>query len=603
MTTPAIEPAPRWDLDSIFPGGSGSPQFEEFRSRVRDGLGAAERRLRKLPTTLTAGSAKQWTTFILQLQSLMEQIHHVRTFAGCLVAQDVADSRAHQIDSEGDLMLSRWQKLRTGFEALAVKQKDAAWKKLVTSPELIDIQFYLNRIRDNARRKMAPELESLVLDLSVDGYHAWNHIYDKMAGDLRADFEKDGQIRPLSMGQLATLMSNADREIRRLAFEKLTGAWKSRADLAAMMLNAQAGFRLSLYERRGWKSPLYEPLKMSRLRQESLDAMWHVVARETKRLAPYIEAKKKHLGIDKFRWYDEFAACGEAEKTYTFEEAGEFIAENVRSFSSDMADFYRSALDRRWVEAEDRAGKAGGGFCGYLPMAKQSRIFMTYAGTYENLCTLSHELGHAYHGYTLRDVPYFSRSYPMTLAETASIFSEMLVNDAALAAAPSPSEKLMLLDQILQQPYIFFTDLHSRYLFDRAFYEERRKGTVSRDRLDELMIDAQRRAYQGLLDESGYHPLFWCSKLHFFITDTPFYNFPYTFGYLFAGGVYARAREEGKSFAERYRALLRDTGRMTTEQAARKHLGVDLTKEEFWESAVDRSLSGIGTFVKLAKGA
>jgi oligoendopeptidase F len=94
--------------------------------------------------------------------------------------------------------------------------------------------------------------------------------------------------------------------------------------------------------------------------------------------------------------------------------------------------------------------------------------------------------------------------------------------------------------------------------------------------------------------------MFWASKLHFFITDTPFYNFPYTFGYLFAGGVYARAKEEGKSFADKYRALLADTGGMTTEQLAQKHLGVDLTREDFWVSAVNRSLSQVDTFVGLA---
>ncbi|HVP07762.1 MAG TPA: M3 family metallopeptidase, partial [Candidatus Acidoferrum sp.] len=211
------------------------------------------------------------------------------------------------------------------------------------------------------------------------------------------------------------------------------------------------------------------------------------------------------------------------------------------------------------------------------------------------------ELGHAYHTYAMGDIPYFSKIYPMTLAETASIISEMIVTDAALAAADDDQMKLMLVDQVLQQAYIFFTDIHCRYLFDRSFYEERRKGIVGKDRLNELMIEAQKKAFAGLLDESGYHPLFWCSKLHFFITDTPFYNYPYTFGYLFAGGVYARAREEGKSFADKYRALLEDTGRMTTEEAAKKHLGVDLTKEEFWISAVKRSLSKLDTYIKLAQ--
>jgi oligoendopeptidase F len=159
----------------------------------------------------------------------------------------------------------------------------------------------------------------------------------------------------------------------------------------------------------------------------------------------------------------------------------------------------------------------------------------------------------------------------------------------------------MLLEQKLQSAYTMFCDLHCRYLFEKDFYNERKAGVVSRERLTEMMVDAQSRAFAGLLDESGYHPLFWCSKLHFYYTEAPFYNFPYTFGYLFAGGVYDRAQREGSAFADKYSALLSDTGSMTSEEVASKHLGVDLTTEGFWVDAVSRSLSDVDEFVKLAE--
>ena len=126
---------------------------------------------------------------------------------------------------------------------------------------------------------------------------------------------------------------------------------------------------------------------------------------------------------------------------------------------------------------------------------------------------------------------------------------------------------------------------------------------MPRARLSEMMVEAQRKAYGELLDESGYHSLFWASKLHFFITDQPFYNYPYTFGFLFAGGVYDRAKREGKAFADKYQALLADTGSMTTEDVARKHLGVDLADEGFWNDAVSRSLSSVDQFVALVEKA
>jgi oligoendopeptidase F len=225
---------------------------------------------------------------------------------------------------------------------------------------------------------------------------------------------------------------------------------------------------------------------------------------------------------------------------------------------------------------------------------------MTFEGTFDNLLTLAHELGHAYHQQIVCELPVFAQVYPMTLAETASIFNEMLVADAALTQATERDEKLMLLDQKLQNAYTLFCNIYARFLFDRAFYNERKGGLISRARLDEIMVDSQKKAFMGTLADDGYHKLFWASKLHFFLTDTPFYNFPYTFGFLFASGVYNRAKNEGKSFAPKYRDLLADTGKMTSEDVARKHMDVDLTKEDFWTDAVNRVMSDVDEFEKLA---
>ena len=602
-TPQKIPPAPRWDLDSIFPGGSGSKEFQTHREKTKTDLETAATMLKDLPEQITNDSMPVWADFILKMQELDENIDLVRAFAGCLTSQNVDDAEAQAIEAKGDLYHSEWLKLRTELEARSLKQSDEQWAMLLTEPRLKEITFYLNELRVIARSKMAPELESLALDLAVSGYHAWNRLYDKMAGDIKVDFTREGKTERVSMGQVATKMADPDRAVRRHAFEKMIEGWETPANLAGMTLNALSGFRLALYEQRGWESPMHEALVIGRVKQETVDAMWSVIRRMTGRLEPYIAAKMKLLGIDKFRWYDEFAPCGKADALYGFDEAGGFIVKQAAAFSPHMAEFMKMALDKRWVEAEDRAGKRGGGFCTGMGPFKQSRIFMTYAGTFDNLLTLAHELGHAYHGWVLKDKPPFATGYPMSLAETASIFSETLVIDAALKQATDPQQRLMLLEQKLQAAYVMFTDIHCRYLFEKSFYRERKEGVVPKERLGELMIDAQKRAFAGLLDESGYHPLFWCSKLHFYISEVPFYNFPYTFGYLFAGGVYDRAQKEGSSFADKYRALLADTGSMTTEDVAQKHLGVDLTKEDFWVDAVTRAVADVDEFVKLAKGA
>jgi oligoendopeptidase F len=380
----------------------------------------------------------------------------------------------------------------------------------------------------------------------------------------------------------------------------LTEAWQKNSSLAAMMLNSQAGFRLALYKNRGWKSALFEPLFMSRLQEKSLMAMWDAVLSAAPRFKKYIDTKKRLLGIDKFNWYDQNAPVGKSSKSFTFDAASDFIIEQISGFSKDMAEFTKMALAKNWVEAENRPGKAAGAFCTGLGEVKESRVFMTFENNYDSLLTLAHELGHAYHHHVLKDDPAFAQFYPMGLAETASTFNELLVTDAALSRTEDPQEKIMLLDQILSNGFIMFCNIHARFIFDRQFYIERTHGLVGKDRLNELMLKSQKTAYCDMLDDDGYHPEFWASKLHFYETQIPFYNFPYTFGFLFSNAVYRKAKEEGPAFAEKYRQLLSDTGVMSSEDVAKKYLDADLTDAGFWKWVTDKVTEDIDTFVKLA---
>ncbi|MFH2035433.1 MAG: M3 family oligoendopeptidase [Candidatus Zixiibacteriota bacterium] len=592
--------APKWDLDSVFPGGSESKKYADFRAKIKADLEKLKSNIEKLPEKLNDSSRKDWIKYILKLQDFFTRLITAHAFIGCLVSANTDDEKAQQIQGEIDVFEAEYEKINVFLEAFAKNQSEAEWKKLVGSDELKEIQFYLNELRRTAKLKMKPEFEALAADLAVNGYHAWNRLYDKMYGNLRVQFKERGQTTELSLGQLANKMVSPIRDIRRQAFEKLEAAWERRSNEAAMALNFMAGFRLTLYSRRGWENPALEALLNSRLQEETLDAMWAAVTNSEEKIKRYIIAKKKLLSIKNFRWYDQAAPIGSSKKTYTFEEAGDFVVDNLAKFSKSQAEFTRMALDKNWVEAENRPGKRGGAFCTDFLSEKQTRVFMTYEGSFDNISTLAHELGHAYHQNVMMKLPPYATIYPMPLAETASIFNEFLVTDAALQMAESTEDKLAMLDTNLQNALGLFCDLHARFIFDMSFYAERKKGLVSRERLDELMVAAQKQGFFGTLAETGYHPLFWASKLHFFLSNQPFYNFPYTFGYLFASGVYNRAKTEGESFAPKYEALLTDTGRMFTEEVAKKHMGVDLTQPDFWNSAVERCMIDIDLYEKLA---
>lgn len=319
-------------------------------------------------------------------------------------------------------------------------------------------------------------------------------------------------------------------------------------------------------------------------------------------MVDYLTRKAQLFGKEKMDWQDQDAPVilgNLKEKTFSFDEAAAFILMNFEKFSPKMAEFAQSVFEKGWIEAEDRPGKRPGGYCTELPETKESRIFMTYGGSINEVSTLAHELGHAFHSSVLWDLPTLNRDYAMNVAETASTFAELIVADASLKTAETNEERIQLLDAKLQNANAMFMNIHARFLFETNFYEARKSGLLSEEQITEIMLEAQRESYQHCLDT--YHPHFWASKLHFFIDDIPFYNFPYTFGYLFSQGIYAAAQKNAAAFEDSYIDLLRDTASMTSEDLAEKHLNADLTKADFWQAGADLVNADIKEFLELTE--
>jgi len=589
-----------WDLDSVFAGGSRSKDLSSFIDKLECSIGDAE--AKPLPEGISDAEHTQWVDTILWYFDFAARLGQARSFVGCLEAQDVHDEKARMISEQLQTIGARIETLWTGLNALAAKQEEQGWQALLKREPLRKIAFGLNEGRLLARNKMPPEKEALVNDLSGDGYHAWGQLYDVAAGLKQVDFETDGKKSPKSLGQLQNLfMSHPDREIRRRAYVSYNGAFEELSPIIAMALSYQGGFRLSLYRHRGWKSVLKEPLFNNRIGRTAIDHMWQVVAEKSGKLNDYFNAKARLLGLEKLSWYDLGAPVGNLSNEMTYAQAGDFVADSIRRVNPEIADFCRMAMEKRWVESEDRPGKRAGAFCTSLPMIGESRIFMTFSGSYAGMTTLAHELGHGYHSWVMRDLPMGARHYTMGVAETASTLNELIVTDASLESRENDDmRRLFLLNQKMADATTFFMNIRARYDFERAFYDRRRKGHLSVADLSGLMEDAQKTAFENGLADTGYHPLFWASKLHFYITRAPFYNFPYTFGYLFSQAVYHRVKADRGAFVKRYKALLRDTGSMDTEALAKKHLGVDLTRPEFWEETVDAVLEDVDRFVQLA---
>lgn len=588
-----------WDLDTFFPGGSDSPQFAAYIEEIENDVKFLNERISQVSPPQSTNGSEGLVAVVDLVQSIAVKLREAGAFVACLAAQNMKDKKAILLSGRMKTIFASYSSALTLFDQILMNTADDVWKSLLQSDLFKPISFPLDERRTSAKEKLSPEQEILVNDLAIDGYHGWSDLYNTIVGQISIPFEENGETKQLSVGQAANKLSSENRETRKEMFKKWEETWEENSDFCADALNHLAGFRINLYKHRGWDSIHKEPLDYNRMSEKTLNVMWEVIDRNKDIFLTYFERKAKLLGLDSLSWHDVDAPIGNATKEVSYDEAADFIVEHFQKFSPKMADFTVKAFEKNWIEAEDRPGKRPGGFCTSFPDSKETRIFMTYAKTASNVSTLAHELGHAYHQHVMNDLEPLAQRYAMNVAETASTFAEMIVSDASVKTASNKEERLVLLEDKIQRSVAFFMNIHSRFIFETNFYAERKKGLVGSERLNELMVDAQKVAYKGALSE--YHPQFWASKLHFYITGVPFYNFPYTFGYIFSAGIYAKALEEGSSFEDKYISLLQDTGSMKVEDLASKHLGVDLTQPEFWQSAIDLAVTDVKEFLKLTE--
>jgi len=589
-----------WDLTPYF-SSLGGEDYQTFKRDLETDLERARAELDVLAPPAPENQDR-WVTVLEQLEELTARMRHLGSFLGCSAAANSRDEAAKRDTAWLSVLRASVEKVMVQLRARLAMTSDDNFTSLCSTPELEPVSFALARYREEARHVMAPELEELAADLGVTGIGAWGRLYDQVSGNLAFTLEVPGQApRTLPASAARSLYGDPDPEIRRAALSGVNRAWESVADTVAACLNAIAGTRLVLYPRRNVDHFLAPALFDAAIERSTLDAMFSAVRERQDIPRRFLSVKARWLGQERLGFQDLEAPlpCGD-ETRLDWSQGVERVLSAFASYPA-LHSLAREAIADRWVDHSQREGKRPGGFCSSSPLINQSRIFMTFAGALGDVQTLAHELGHAFHNRVMRNLRPWQRRYPMTLAETASTFAEQLVTDAVLSDPSSlPAHKLAVLDTRLGDAAAFLLNIPMRFDFETSFYQERQSGELSVSRLKELMLEAQLSNYRDSLDPSQLDPWFWASKLHFYIVGTSFYNFPYTFGYLFSLGLFARGKAAGPEFFSRYEHLLEMTGNDTAEGVARRAFGIDLGDREFWHSCIDLIEADLDVFSSLS---
>lgn len=600
--TPDSDPAtwsdpaepPEWELDSVCAGGPGGEAFLERVAAVTDRLRAIEGQVRHGPAL--AADPGFWAVVLVTLDGMAFERQELSTFASCHGAADSASVAARAAESAIDDLHQLADSIVVYLVAAVDAADDDTFAAFVDRPELADQRPALLRVRRSRALRLPPELEALKVATDREGLTGWGRLYDLVSGSLTGELHTPAGPRRVGVAELLAMRAEPDPALRRAAHQARDAAWASVRDVCAHTLTQITGNRLQHLERLGVDELAFS-LEGNRVTRATVDALWAAADEARPALVRYLRHKGALLGTPAgLAWHDlEAPLPGASSRALRWDEGTRWIGKAFQAFSPDLAAFTRRALDARWIDARPRDNRRPGGFCAGLPRSSASRIFMTWSGTIDNAITLAHELGHAWHNHVLDGLPPARAAITSATAETASTFAEAVFRGELLATAPDDGFRAFVLEQDLSAAVAFLMNIPHRFQLERRLYALRREGPLSADQLDAETERIQRDCHGAAL--VSWDKRFWSNKLHFYIPEFGFYNWPYTFGYLFSQALYQRARAEGAEFLPRFRDLLVRTGWQDTEELAHAALGADLTDPAFWRGAASHLHATADAFV------
>ncbi len=585
---------PRWKLDNLYEGFF-SEKYTGNKESLKTQIGIfleiigddAERET----------SPENWLKECIKLHNKVNALHEDLTaFTYAEFSTNTRNKEAARELSVLEEIALPLKKADVLFRNKLAGIKDTALRLVKTDPELSEYGFFISEQLFLQQKQMTPELENMAADLSRSGGDAWGKLHEAVTSTASILWD-DGTNETKTVTELRTLAHSGDRAVREKAFRKELEIWKNSEIPLSYALNGVKGFSISLNKRRNYKDSLERSLYQARISQKTLDSLIEAMEKSLPMFRKYLRGKAKVLGQEKLAFYDLFAPVGKSVKKWSFNESRDFILEKFNTFSAEMGDFAGKAFENGWIDAQPREGKVGGAYCMGFPLTKESRILCNFGGSFSDLSTVAHELGHGYHHFLLKDQPVIHQNYPMTLAETASIFSETIIFNSALDTC-TPEEKLPLLEVYLQDTTQVIVDILSRFYFEKDVFKNRKKGDLNADEFSELMLSAQKKTYGDALLETELHPYMWAVKGHYYIQDLAFYNFPYSFGQLFGLGLYSQYKTAGNTFTDKYRSLLKQTGKASAVEVCRS-AGFDIETPDFWQAGIDTIGKKVEEFIAL----
>ncbi|PYZ96687.1 peptidase M3 [Alteribacter lacisalsi] len=573
----------KWNLTNLLPCGPDTEQFHNHVTSLKETLASLEGNEQSAPFNENE---------LHTLAKLIQQVESAESFYYCLTTEKTDTALLASIHTNISA-------LKSHIRLLVSKQQE---KVSHMSDEQFEEWFSYTkekRFLKDLKTDSKSSTEETVSNFAAETLTSLENIYAQARQNLTVQVELAGEKTELSFAESShAALSHRDSSTRNHVFRELNRTLEKQAGLFASIYNAMVDLRLKEQQVRS-TDDLEESLKVNGISKPVLDAMWTAVDRSLPGLTVYLNIKARESGKEKISWHDLMTSSQETSDEIPFPEAVSGISDALAPIDRNQSTFINETIQSGWVDADPRDTKPPGGFCAPFMPEDESRISLNYDNSIDSARRLAHELGHAWHFKQMKNAPTLTFSddtFEMTTAETASIFFETAYIDHLIENTSDALVKKAILGAKIERSLNYLMAIRGAFLFENRFYEARKKGPKDAEQLEHLSLQSQKEAFGSSLSE--YEPFIWIKYVQFYQANVPFYNYPYSLGFLLSIGLLDRAKKD-PHFTRKYQGFLSETGLLPLEELVEKHFDINLAHTDFWEQAIHQITQDIEQYRQL----
>lgn len=568
-----------WDLRDLFAGaddpglaaslGDAQGKAEAFATRFRGTINVEGG---PKPEHLLAG--------VQELEGLYELIGRVSSYAHLLFAADTASEVNRDLVQRVEQAVTALHNQLLFFELEWLALPDEAAEPLISNPALGTYRHYLEAQRRYKKHTLSEPEEKVINEKDQTGQRAWVRLFTELTSGLTFPLERDGETQRLTLAQILAQQYDPNRDVRKAAHESLFTVMAEHGQVLTFIYDTLIQDHLTMDRLRHYEDPMQARHLDNEVDAQSVASMMEVAEQNYGIARDYFRLKAKLLGLPKVMVYDQYAPLRQEARVFTYDQTKGVVLEALGAFSPQFADVAKEFFDKSWIDAEVRPGKRGGAFCASPSPRVHPYILCNYTDVIRDAMTVAHELGHGIHGYLARKQTPFNYHGGLPMAETASVFAEMLVFDHLAAVDDDASAQLGLIASKIED--IFATVFRQTYLtrFEQGAFAARQEARLTPEKLGDVWIGVNEQYYGNALGLTDGYRWGWSYIPHFI--NSRFYCYSYVFGELLVLALYSLYREQGRSFVPTYSQLLERGGSEAPHELLRP-FGIDFRDDGFWQ--------------------